>query len=44
MLEAPCSRGFPEDGRGGFRTCDLSRVKDEDNQGGKPGNPGGDKA
>jgi hypothetical protein len=22
----------PSDGRGGFRTCDLSRVKDEDDQ------------
>jgi hypothetical protein len=23
----PASAGLPEDGRGGFRTCDLSRVK-----------------
>jgi hypothetical protein len=25
--EAPAGAGAPEDGRGGFRTCDLSRVK-----------------
>jgi hypothetical protein len=25
--ETPASTGVPDDGRGGFRTCDLSRVK-----------------
>ena len=25
--ETPAEAGVPEDGRGGFRTCDLSRVK-----------------
>ena len=25
--ESPAAAGLPEDGRGGFRTCDLSRVK-----------------
>ena len=25
--ESPADAGLPEDGRGGFRTCDLSRVK-----------------
>jgi hypothetical protein len=25
--EAPADAGASEDGRGGFRTCDLSRVK-----------------
>jgi hypothetical protein len=25
--ETPADAGAPEDGRGGFRTCDLSRVK-----------------
>ena len=25
--ESPAAAGLPDDGRGGFRTCDLSRVK-----------------
>ena len=39
--KAPQCRAF-QDGRGGFRTCDLSRVKDDAADGEKPDNPRSD--
>ena len=34
--EVPASAGTSDDGRGGFRTCDLSRVKRDPESGEQP--------
>jgi hypothetical protein len=34
--ESPADAGLSDDGRGGFRTCDLSRVKRDEDEGDVP--------
>ena len=39
-VESPAAAGLSEDGRGGFRTCDLSRVKRDEGVGEVPSDQG----